>query len=79
MTPNPKNGSNKEGPQALCTARRKIIIDQFGTTRSVVCRKCETCRAARKRRWIGRLLAEELRADHVLFTTWTYGGGYDNP
>lgn len=44
-----------------------------------MCRKCETCRAARKRRWIGRLLAEETRADAVWFTTWTYGGGYDNP
>ena len=42
------------------------------------CRKCESCLKRRKRAWIGRILAEQETADHVLFATFTYGGGYDN-
>lgn len=62
-----------------CTGRLKIYIDEWGSTRTVVCRKCESCRKARKREWLGRLLAEEHTADAVWFATFTYAGGYDNP
>lgn len=47
--------------------------------KTVACRKCQECIQARKRHWIGRLLAENQTAHSVWFVTLTYGGGYDNP
>lgn len=44
----------------------------------VSCRKCPECISARKRHWIGRLMAEEKTSKAVWFVTLTYGGGYDN-
>jgi hypothetical protein len=44
----------------------------------VQCRKCDACIAARKRHWIGRLIAEQATATSVFFVTLTYGGGYEN-
>lgn len=49
-----------------------------GTPIMCPCRKCEECIAARKRSWIGRLNAEMATSDTVWFSTFTYGGGYDN-
>jgi len=42
------------------------------------CRICDECIAARKRHWVGRMLAEEQTCHSVWFMTLTYGGGYDN-
>lgn len=44
----------------------------------VQCRKCDECIAARKRNWIGKLVAEQATAKTVWFATFTYGGGYEN-
>lgn len=41
----------------------------------VACRKCDQCRGAKKRHYIGRLNAEAQGADSVTFATFTYGGG----
>jgi len=45
---------------------------------SVACRKCEDCIKARKRHWIGRLMAEQQTCHSVWFMTLTIKGGYDN-
>lgn len=42
------------------------------------CRKCTECIKDRKRRWVGRALAEQQTAKAVWFATFTYGGGYEN-
>lgn len=42
------------------------------------CRKCDECIAARKRMWVGRLLAEQQTCQETWFVTFTYGGGEDN-
>lgn len=42
------------------------------------CRKCDECIAARKRSWVGRLLAEQQTSRETWFTTFTYAGGEDN-
>lgn len=54
------------------------IRDKFNAMTTVQCRKCQACIGARKRHWIGRMLAEETTATAVWFTTFTYAGGYDN-
>jgi len=42
------------------------------------CRKCDECIAARKRMWIGRLLAEQQTCLETWFCTFTYRGGDEN-
>ncbi|AXL15633.1 replication initiator protein [Microviridae sp.] len=61
--------------------QKPLVIDGVypGEKMSVQCRKCDECMKARKRHWIGRLMAEEQTANSVWFTTLTYAGGYDNP
>ena len=60
----------------MCTRPGKIVtLDHEIRTQ---CRKCAECIAARRRHWIGRLLAEQETCDHVWFSTFTYGGGYEN-
>jgi len=49
-----------------------------GESKPASCRKCNECIAARKRHWVGRMLAEEQTCHSVNFLTLTYGGGYDN-
>jgi len=49
-----------------------------GESKAASCRKCDECIAARKRHWIGRMLAEEQTCHSVHFLTLTYAGGYDN-
>jgi len=49
-----------------------------GEKKAASCRKCDECIAARKRHWIGRMLAEEQTCHSVHFLTLTYAGGYDN-
>ena len=62
----------------MCT-RPVIIETKFqGEPKVAQCRKCDECIAARKRHWIGRMLAEEQTCHSVNFLTLTYGGGYDN-
>lgn len=53
-------------------------IDKEGYEMIHSCRKCEDCMKARKRHWIGRLLAEEQTSLATWFGTFTYAGGYDN-
>lgn len=43
-----------------------------------VCRKCDECRKEWRRRWIGRLMAEQRESVETWFVTYTYGGGYLN-
>lgn len=43
------------------------------------CRKCKPCRMEWRRQWTGRLMAEYTTSKEVWFSTFTYGGGYDNP
>lgn len=43
-----------------------------------VCRKCDDCRKAWRRKWIGRLMAEHHDSLATWFVTLTYGGGYEN-
>jgi len=59
---------------------RPLLIQRDKNLGDVVaqCRKCDECMKARKRAWIGRLLAEEKTAAATWFATFTYGGGYDN-
>jgi len=62
----------------MCNSPLKIPNDETKTYKIAQCRKCDECFKARKRHWVGRMLAEEQTADHVWFTTFTYGGGYGN-
>jgi len=57
-----------------------VIIDTKyqGEKKQAACRKCDACINARKRHWIGRMLAEEQTCHSTWFVTLTYGGGYDN-
>lgn len=52
------------------------MIDQNPLT--VTCRKCDECIAHRKRHLLGKVLAEQQTAKEVWFSTYTYGGGYEN-
>lgn len=45
---------------------------------AVPCRACDECKAHSKRRLLGRLIAEQQNCTEVWFSTFTYGGGYDN-
>jgi len=62
----------------MCRNPLKIQGKYQGEDKAVSCRKCEDCIAARKRHWIGRMLAEEQTCHSVWFATLTYAGGYDN-
>lgn len=44
-----------------------------------ICRKCEDCKQRWLRNWTGRLMAEHAMSVETWFSTFTYGGGYDNP
>lgn len=61
----------------MCNKPLVILLPNKEPT-AVSCRKCEQCYAARRRHWVGRLLAEEKTAKAVWFVTLTYGGGYEN-
>ena len=62
----------------MCRTPVKIQGKYQGEDTVVQCRKCEDCIAARKRHWIGRMLAEEQTCHSVWFATLTYAGGYGN-
>ena len=62
----------------MCTRPLTIETKFQGETKAAQCRKCDECIAARKRHWVGRMLAEEQTCHSVNFLTLTYGGGYDN-
>ena len=62
----------------MCTSPVIIETKYQGEKMPAQCRKCDECIAARKRHWIGRMLAEEQTCHSVHFLTLTYGGGYDN-
>ena len=62
----------------MCTSPVLIETKFQGETKVAQCRKCDACIAARKRHWIGRMLAEEQTCHSVNFITLTYAGGYDN-
>lgn len=53
-----------------------MYIDQNPV--SVQCRKCEECRAHRRRHLLGKVIAEQQTSVETWFTTYTYGGGYEN-
>lgn len=60
----------------MCTSRVEVEVN--GDVLQVRCKRCQACLAARKRAWIGKMLAEEHASDHTLFATFTYAGGYEN-
>ena len=62
----------------MCTRPVLIETKYQGEKMPAQCRKCDECIAARKRHWIGRMLAEEQTCHSVHFLTLTYAGGYDN-
>jgi len=62
----------------VCTKPVTIETKFQGETKMAQCRKCDACIAARKRHWIGRMLAEEQTCHSVNFLTLTYAGGYEN-
>jgi len=62
----------------MCTSPVLIETKFQGESKAAQCRKCDACIAARKRHWIGRMLAEEQTCHSVNFITLTYAGGYDN-
>lgn len=49
------------------------FIDGGGLLRTVSCQNCSSCRASRKRDWIGRAIAEKRHANGAHFLTLTYG------
>ena len=54
------------------------IHNEWNEVQHVQCRNCNECISARKRHWIGRLLAEQQTCVETWFCTFTYGGGYEN-
>ena len=61
----------------MCSNPLKIR-NKSGEAQMVQCRKCEECEKHRKRRFLGRVLAEVQTSKSLWFCTFTYGGGYDN-
>lgn len=62
----------------MCTSPLRINGQFQGDFKMAQCRKCDECIAARKRHWIGRMLAEEQTSVKTWFATFTYAGGYGN-
>jgi len=62
----------------MCISPLTIETKYQGEKVAAACRKCTACVQARKRHWIGRMLAEEQTCHSVWFVTLTYAGGYDN-
>jgi len=62
----------------MCNTPLEVYNRRDKTVTKVQCRKCETCLQARKRQWVGRILAEMQTCQETWFTTHTYGGGYEN-
>jgi len=62
----------------MCSSPLTIETKFQGERVHAACRQCEECIAARKRHWIGRMLAEEQTCHSVWFITLTYADGYDN-
>lgn len=54
-----------------------MALDKF-TDIDASCRKCEACRKAKRRHWVGRINAEASTSDSVTFATFTYGDGDTN-
>jgi len=62
----------------MCLRPVTIETQYQGEKKQAACRKCDACINARKRHWIGRMLAEEQTCHSTWFVTLTYAGGYDN-
>lgn len=61
----------------MCTNLVKIHMNQETTL--APCKRCDECKALRKRMTLGLVLAEEHAAKETWFSTYTYDGGEDNP